>query len=119
MNRKESKTVWVLTRILIPLIAVLGLIWIFWGHDFFVQEETEEDSAFTYDYGVFLGVNAEESDRFADYETIVIDAEGYTAKEISKLKKAGHTVYSYINIGSLETWRSYYEQFFGDCLDVY
>ncbi|MCR4842187.1 MAG: endo alpha-1,4 polygalactosaminidase [Eubacterium sp.] len=68
-------------------------------------------ASFKYSYGVFLGVNPEDSSRMDDYKTIVIDAAYYTKKQINKLKKAGHTVYSYLNVGSIETFRSYYNRF--------
>lgn len=70
-----------------------------------------------YDYGVFISVNAEDVvpdnfSRFKDYEIIVLDVQnGYTGENIASLKAAGHAVYSYINIGSAETYRDYYEDF--------
>lgn len=45
------------------------------------------------------------------YKLLVIDAQNYSAKEIKALKKAGHTVYSYLNIGSVESNRRYYRTF--------
>ena len=60
-------------------------------------------------YGVFLSVT-EDLSQLEDYETVVIDAQFYSAKEITEFKKAGHRVFSYINIGSLEDWRDYYDE---------
>ena len=45
------------------------------------------------------------------YKLLVIDAQNYSAKEIKALKDAGHTVYSYLNIGSVESNRRYYNKF--------
>ncbi len=62
-----------------------------------------------HDYGVFLSVT-EDLEQLQDYKTVVIDAQFFTAKEISEFKASGHEVFSYINIGSLENWRDYYDE---------
>lgn len=62
-----------------------------------------------HDYGVFLSVT-EDLDQLKDYKTVVIDAQFFSAKEISDFKASGHEVFSYINIGSLENWRDYYDE---------
>ena len=68
-------------------------------------------AAFDYPYGVLIGCDPEEMQRFAPYQTVVLDAQYFTAEQIATLHKAGHTVYSYLNIGSLETFRPYYDRF--------
>ena len=45
------------------------------------------------------------------YKVIVIDSQNYSASQIKKLKKAGHIVYSYLNIGSVESNRKYFKKF--------
>ena len=69
-------------------------------------------------YGVFLGIEPEDLSRTLAYDTIVIDAQYFSAEQIADLHKSGHKVYSYINIGSVEDFRSYYKQYesltFGD-----
>lgn len=67
-------------------------------------------SKFKYKYGVFLSVG-KNLNRLKNYETVVIDAQNFKKKEIKAFKAKGHKVYSYINIGSLENFRSYYKQF--------
>lgn len=62
-------------------------------------------------YGVFLGVDPEDIARTLDYDTIVIDAQYYEPEEIAALHDAGHTVYSYINLGSVEDFRPYYKDY--------
>lgn len=74
---------------------------------------------FTFDYGVFLSLGAEDSARFRDYHTIVIDAEYFTKENIGTLKEKGHIVYSYINVGSVENFRDFYNQFVGITLGEY
>lgn len=58
-------------------------------------------------YGVFVGADAENAGFLSDYETVVIDAAYFTKAEIHKLKQDDVTVYSYLNIGSAETFREY------------
>lgn len=62
-------------------------------------------------YGVFLGIEPEDIARTLDYDTIVIDAQYFTKEQIAELHASGHTVYSYINIGSVEDFRPYYNDY--------
>ena len=73
--------------------------------------EANGSRAFDYPYGVLIGCDPEEMQRFAPYQTVVLDAQYFTAAQIATLHAAGHTVYSYLNIGSLETFRPYYDRF--------
>ena len=72
-------------------------------------------------YGVFLSIGRDEMSKLDNYETVVIDAQYFTADDIKKLHNSGHTVYTYINIGSIEDFRDYYnnyeELFLGDYED--
>lgn len=63
-----------------------------------------------YSYGVFLSVE-KNIERLKDYETVVIDAQHFSKKQIEAFKSKGHKVYSYINVGSLENFRSYYKDY--------
>lgn len=72
-----------------------------------------------YEYGVFLGADPEDIHYMESYKKIVIDAQYFSKSEISKLKKSGHTVYSYINLGSVEKFRSYYKTYKKFSLGVY
>lgn len=60
------------------------------------------------DYGVFLNVDDSSLERLEMYETIVIDAQYFTKKDIAQLHENGTTVYTYLNIGSIENFRKYY-----------
>ena len=62
------------------------------------------------DYGVFLSVESDLS-QFEEYEIVVIDAQYFTKEEIEEFKSRGHFVISYINIGSIETFRPYYSEY--------
>ena len=70
------------------------------------------DAASTTTWGVFIGVNLHgNTSRVKNYKSIVIDAQKYTAAEIKKLKSGGRKVYTYLSIGSIATYRSYYNRF--------
>lgn len=60
-------------------------------------------------YGVFIGLNAEDMDVLFAYDIVVIDAAYYTAEEIAILHQNEVCVYSYLNVGSIETFRDAYE----------
>ena len=69
-------------------------------------------------YGVFLSVT-EDLSRFGNYETVVIDAQYYSQEEIEEFRSCGHKVYSYLNIGSLEDFRPYYNDYSDLSLGAY
>ena len=61
-------------------------------------------------YGVFLSIT-ENLEQFADYGIVVIDAQYYSKDEIEAFRNKGHQVYTYVNIGSLEDFRDYYDEY--------
>lgn len=64
-----------------------------------------------YVYGVFLNADRTAVPKLKNYETVVIDAQYFSKKNIRKLHAAGTKVYSYLNIGSVENFRSYYKAY--------
>ena len=72
-----------------------------------------------YEFGVFNSVDEKDVEKLNEYRTVVIDAQGFSSKTIKKLKRTGHTVYTYINIGSVENYRDYYKDYEDVTLDVY
>lgn len=63
-------------------------------------------------WGVFIGVTLHgNTSKVKNYDHIVIDAQNYTAAEIKKLKSGGRKIYSYLSIGTIEKYRSYYNRF--------
>lgn len=60
-------------------------------------------------YGVFLGLDSEHASRLSQYKTVVIDAQYFTKEEISAVQQKGTKVYTYLNIGSIETFREGYD----------
>lgn len=67
------------------------------------------------DYNWYISLNKEikgsKIKSVKDYKVLVIDGQNYSASDIAALKKAGHIVYSYLNIGSVESNRYYYKRF--------
>ena len=70
-----------------------------------------EAESIRYEYGVFLGADSEDLDNMTDYRKIVLDAQCFSDEQIKELKDSGHIVYSYINIGSVEEYRDYYQDY--------
>ena len=74
-----------------------------------------EAESIKYEYGVFLGADPEEDpdclDEMTSYKKIVLDAQCFSDEQIKSLQDSGHTVYSYINIGSLEEYRDYVDDY--------
>lgn len=69
---------------------------------------TNED----FDYGVFLSLEGRGAVEASEgFEITVIDAQNISAIDIAEMKARDQEVYSYLNIGSLETFRSYYKEY--------
>ena len=71
------------------------------------------------EYGVFLGINGNEIDKLSQYRLVVIEPSEFSTEQIKALHSAGKTVYGYLNIGSIEKYRPYYNRFQGLVLSVY
>lgn len=84
------------------------------------QTENTDIGEATVEYGVFLDAGPEEAAVFSEYDTVVIDAQYYTAEDIATLRNSGiTTLYSYLNVGSLEQFRDYYFSYEQFTLDEY
>lgn len=72
-------------------------------------------------YGVFLGIDKKsfDVDLFEGYKMVVVDAQELRKDQLAQLHAKGHVVYSYLNVGSIETNREYYSDFVDLCLDQY
>ena len=82
----------------------------------YTGKDTTEES-----YGVFLGVDAStfSVDLFEDYDMVVVDAQELRSEQLAQLHATGHTVYSYLTVGSIEESRSYFDDYSDCCLDPY
>jgi hypothetical protein len=63
------------------------------------------------DYGVFCGLDSRKIEITYHYNLVIIDGMNFSAQNITSLHNNGVRVYSYLNIGSIETFRDYYDQF--------
>ncbi len=63
------------------------------------------------EYGVFLGINEAESGKLKQYKLVVIEPSEFSVQKIQELQADGKKVYGYLNIGSLEIYRPYYDSF--------
>lgn len=76
-----------------------------------MKNKNLRENKFKYEFGIFTGMDKSSVSKFKDYKIIVIDTTDYSKQDIEKFKKEGHVVYSYLNVGSLETFRNYYDEF--------
>ena len=59
-------------------------------------------------YVVLIGETSETTEKLSDIDLLVIDAEYFSQNDIARLRENGiREIYSYINIGSFESFRSY------------
>lgn len=70
-------------------------------------------------FGVFLGADREDLEVLKSYDTVVIESETFSREDITELHDAGCFVYGYLDIGTLEEYRDYYDEFEDIALDVY
>ncbi|WP_295085306.1 endo alpha-1,4 polygalactosaminidase [Ruminococcus sp.] len=78
-----------------------------------------ESTEIKYEYGVFLGADPDDIPEMESYKKVVIDAQAFTDSEIKGLKDNGHIVYSYINLGSVEEYRDYFDTYKKYSLGIY
>lgn len=62
-------------------------------------------------YGVFLSIDSSARAKLFDYKEVVIDTQYFSKEDIDLLHKNNVKVYSYINVGSLESFREYYPKY--------
>ena len=70
-------------------------------------------------YAVLLGLNPADASALSGYQTVVIDAQYFTKEEIAAVQETGTAVYTYLNIGSIETFREGYDSLKGCILSPY
>lgn len=90
------------TKVL-ALIFVLMLI-----SGYFIIKDSSTSTFEGNDYGVFLNADASSLEQLERYDLIVIDAQYFTKSDIELLHQNGTRVYTYLNIGSIESFREYY-----------
>ena len=70
-----------------------------------------KDTSVSKDYGVFLSIDASKIEKLNGYKTVVIDAQYFSKQDIQTLHDNRTTVYTYLNIGSIENFRDYYPEY--------
>lgn len=73
----------------------------------------------TKQFGLFLGLNDEDINKMKDYKLVVLEGQEFSAEHIAQLHEAGQRVYSYLNIGSVEEYRSYFKRYQHLAMGVY
>lgn len=71
----------------------------------------ENSNNYKNEYGVYISDSYNELPENISCETIVIDAQYYSKKEIAELKRTNGTVLSYLNVGSIEDFRDYFPEY--------
>ncbi len=78
------------------------------------------DSSVETSYGVFLGLDHGDGlNKLYKYKLVVIDLQEFSKSDVEKLHNKGIKVYSYLNVGSVEEYRSYYKKFKNIYLGTY
>lgn len=62
-------------------------------------------------YGVFIGISKEDGMKLNNYEVLVLEPTEFNKDDIKKLHEKNKKIYAYLNIGSLENYRPYYDKF--------
>ena len=96
---------------IVAALAVVVSTSVFGAEAFAAKKNTKQTQTKRSPYGVFLSIDNTEMSKLEGYDTVVIDAQYFTAEDITKLHNDGHKVFSYINIGSVENFREYYNDF--------
>lgn len=101
MKRKKLLMV-ILSMVLVFVVATILLL---------PKEQNKNDNH--HDYGVFLSMTHDDpwKKKLKHYNTVVIDAQSFSKKDISWLKQHNGRVLTYINVGSIENFRPYYQRY--------
>lgn len=68
------------------------------------------EAASAKEWAIIIGTNiGGNTSRVKNNKSIVVDVQYYYPNQIKALKSGGRKVYSYMSIGSLETYRPYYK----------
>ena len=76
------------------------------------QENHEHDWIISYDdYGAFLGRNENNITGFYDYNYLSFEFDEFSDQNIQNLNNKNIKTFAYLNVGSLENYRYYYDNF--------
>ncbi len=69
------------------------------------------EASYDNEYGVYLSDAYDELPEGVACDTLVIDAQYYTEEEIDELHQDNGQIYSYLNLGAIEDFRDYYQDY--------
>lgn len=120
-GRNRIITAACLTALLLLLGIIVYVTGCAGGEDESDTEDEKVPDTSEKSYGVFLGLDSESFDLkyFEDYDLVVVDAQELRKEQLAQLHAKGHTVYSYLNVGSIEKSREYFSKYKDICLDRY
>ena len=76
------------------------------------KKETIPEEVISFaDYGAFLGRNDNDISNFRGYKYISIELDEFSQTNIERINERGQLIFAYLNVGSLENYRDYYEDY--------
>ena len=63
------------------------------------------------EYAVFLGIDRTEKEKLFAYDLVVVEGEEFWMSDIDELHRMKKAVFAYLNIGALESYRTYYKKY--------
>ena len=94
----------------IVVAVICGLVLFAFAKADFIQEKY---------YGVFIGISKEDGMKLNNYKVLVLEPTEFNKDDIKKLHEKNKKIYAYLNIGSLENYRPYYDKFKDKTLSAY
>ena len=105
MNKRAG-----LILLAIPFISGCSILNFLKPNNSDVNNQEIDQTDTRHEYGAFLG-RSEDTSHFSEYKNISIDIDEFSSSQISQIKSANTNIFAYLNIGSLENYRSYYSTY--------
>jgi len=108
---------------MLKILKITAFFVLLTSYSFFYTQAEGITQLSTKEYGVFLGLNKKDIKKderhLLSYKILVLEAEECSEEMLSVFRNNEQKVFAYINIGSLETYRSYYKIYEKFLLDTY
>lgn len=75
------------------------------------KNKEQQEPLYGNDYGAFLGRSDNDVTGFNQYKYVSVELDEFTHTNIERLTKIGTNFLAYLNVGSLETYRDYYDEY--------
>ena len=99
------------------IVINTALICIFFLSIFFLIYRFGKVKQMKKDYGVFIG--ADNINKIKGYNVVVVEPASIDVSSVELLHKTNEKIYAYLNIGSLENYRPYFNEFKEKTLGLY